>query len=84
MGRRQAELDKAVAEIGGEAYAVSGDVSKPADLDRLYSEVAAKKGKLDVVFANAAAIALDERSTFPSSELLMCLLSPGASLFDDL
>jgi NAD(P)-dependent dehydrogenase (short-subunit alcohol dehydrogenase family) len=46
MGRRQAELDKAVAEIGGEAYAVSGDVSKPADLDRLYSEVAAKKGKL--------------------------------------
>jgi len=52
-GRRQAELDKAVAEIGSNVTAVQGDVSNPNDLDRLYKEVATKKGKLDVLFANA-------------------------------
>lgn len=59
FGRRQAELDKAVAEIGGDVFAVSGDVAKQADLDRLYSEVAKRKGKVDVVFANAAALMLE-------------------------
>jgi NAD(P)-dependent dehydrogenase (short-subunit alcohol dehydrogenase family) len=52
-GRRQAELDKAVAEIGSNVTGVQGDVSNPDDLDRLYKEVATKKGKLDVLFANA-------------------------------
>ncbi|MGA8617584.1 MAG: SDR family oxidoreductase [Candidatus Sulfotelmatobacter sp.] len=52
-GRRQAELDKAVAEIGSNVTAVQGDVSNLDDLDRLYKEVATKKGKLDVLFANA-------------------------------
>ena len=52
-GRRQAELDKAVAEIGDNVTAVQGDVSNLDDLDRLYKDVAAKKGKLDVLFANA-------------------------------
>jgi NAD(P)-dependent dehydrogenase (short-subunit alcohol dehydrogenase family) len=53
MGRRQAELDKAVLEIGGNVVAVRGDVSNLDDLDRLYREVATKKDKLDVLFANA-------------------------------
>jgi NAD(P)-dependent dehydrogenase (short-subunit alcohol dehydrogenase family) len=52
-GRRQAELDKAVAEIGSNVTAVQGDVSNLDDLDRLYKEVTTKKGKLDVLFANA-------------------------------
>ena len=52
-GRRRAELDKAVAEIGSNVTAVQGDVSNLDDLDRLYKEVAAKKGRLDVLFANA-------------------------------
>jgi NAD(P)-dependent dehydrogenase (short-subunit alcohol dehydrogenase family) len=52
-GRRQAELDKAVAEIGSNVTAVQGDVANLDDLDRLYKEVAAKKSKLDVLFANA-------------------------------
>ena len=55
-GRRQAELDKAVAEIGSNVTAVQGDVSNLDDLDRLYKEVAAKKGKLDVLFANAGIV----------------------------
>ena len=52
-GRRKAELDKAVAEIGSNATAVQGDVSNLDDLDRLYKEVATKKGRIDVLFANA-------------------------------
>ncbi|MGD0961765.1 MAG: glucose 1-dehydrogenase [Methylomonas sp.] len=52
-GRRQAELDAAVAEIGGNAIGVQGDVSKLADLDKLYAEVKAKFGHIDIVFANA-------------------------------
>jgi NAD(P)-dependent dehydrogenase (short-subunit alcohol dehydrogenase family) len=55
-GRRQAELDKAVAEIGTNVTAVRTDVSKLEDLDRLYNEVAAKKGKIDILFANAGIV----------------------------
>lgn len=53
-GRRQAELDAAVAAIGHGAIGVQGDVSKLADLDRLYDVVKEKHGRVDVVFANAA------------------------------
>lgn len=52
-GRRQAELDKAVSEIGRNVTAVQGDTSNPDDIDRLYREVEAKRGKVDIVFANA-------------------------------
>src|SRR6201995_1470680 len=52
-GRRQTELDKAVAEIGENVTAVKADISKLDALDRLY-ETVAKKGKIDVLFAGAA------------------------------
>src|SRR5258706_8371022 len=52
-GRRQKELDEAVKAIGGNVSGVRGDVSKLADLDRLYETVAEVKGRLDIVFANA-------------------------------
>src|SRR5271154_7179054 len=52
-GRRQVELDAAAKEIGRNVTAVQGDVTKSADLDRLYQTVKAKKGGLDIVFANA-------------------------------
>lgn len=52
-GRRQAELDQAVVQIGKNITAVQGDVSNLDDLDRLYKEIAAKKAKLDLLFANA-------------------------------
>ncbi len=53
VGRRQAVLDKAVAEIGGDAVAVQADVSRQADLDRVYEVVRSSKGRLDILFANA-------------------------------
>jgi NAD(P)-dependent dehydrogenase (short-subunit alcohol dehydrogenase family) len=53
VGRRQAILDAAVAEIGGDVVAVQADVSKAADLDRVYEAVRASKGKIDILVANA-------------------------------
>ena len=55
-GRSQAELDAAVKEIGGNVTGVQGDGSKQGDRDRLYAAVADAGRRLDVVFANAAAI----------------------------
>ena len=52
-GRRQKELDAAVNELGDNAAGVQGDVGKLADLDRLYEVVRAKKGRIDVLYANA-------------------------------
>src|SRR5437899_2316498 len=53
-GRREAELAAAVKEIGKNITAVRGDVANLADLDRLFEQIKREKGKLDVVFANAA------------------------------
>jgi NAD(P)-dependent dehydrogenase (short-subunit alcohol dehydrogenase family) len=52
-GRREPELADAAAQLGPRAVAVPGDVGLPADLDRLYAEVAAAGNGLDVVVANA-------------------------------
>src|SRR5690625_20683 len=52
-GRRQSSLDEAVDEIGSRVTAVQGDVSRLADLDRLFEIVRAEHGRIDVLFANA-------------------------------
>ena len=52
-GRRQAELDAAVEQIGKNVAGVLGDVSSLADLDRLYATVEQQKGHIDILFANA-------------------------------
>ena len=52
-GRRQRELDAAVADVGHGARGVQGDVASLADLDRLYDVVRAEAGRIDVLFANA-------------------------------
>lgn len=52
-GRRQAELDAAVKQIGKNVTAVQSDASKLEDLDHLYDIVKAEKGALDIVVANA-------------------------------
>src|SRR5258705_4821063 len=54
-GRRRAELDAAVKQIGRNVTDVQGDVANPADLDRLYAAVRKEKGRVDVLFANAGA-----------------------------
>jgi len=52
-GRRQSELDAAVAEIGKNITSIQGDVSNLADLDRLYNTVKEQKDHNDILFANA-------------------------------
>lgn len=52
-GRRQAELDAAVKELGPQATGVRSDVSKLADLDHLFEVVRQKKDRIDILFANA-------------------------------
>lgn len=53
-GRRRAELDAAAKSIGPGAEGVEGDVSRLADLDRLFETIRGKHGRLDVLFANTA------------------------------
>ena len=52
-GRHKAELDAAVEAVGERAIGVESDVSKLDDLDRLYEEIEARSGRLDIVVANA-------------------------------
>lgn len=52
-GRRRHELDRAIAEIGEGAMGIRADSAKLEDLDRLYEQVAADAGRIDVLFANA-------------------------------
>src|SRR5271156_5740872 len=52
-GRRQSELDAAAKELGGNGAALPGDVANLADLDRLFDAIRERKGRVDVLFANA-------------------------------
>ena len=54
--RREAALTKVAEEIkaaGGEAFAVSTDISKPEDPERLMELVLKKYGKIDILINNA-------------------------------
>ncbi|MCS3416486.1 NAD(P)-dependent dehydrogenase (short-subunit alcohol dehydrogenase family) [Pseudomonas sp. BIGb0450] len=53
VGRRQEELDKALQIIGAGTVAIQGDISNLDDLDRIYAQVKADKGRIDILFANA-------------------------------
>ncbi|MEA1649520.1 SDR family oxidoreductase [Nitrospirillum sp. BR 11164] len=52
-GRRAPELQAAVAAIGPNATGVQADSAKAEDLNRLYEQVKAQAGRIDVLFANA-------------------------------
>lgn len=62
-GRRGPELEAAAKRIGKNVTPVQGDVSKLADLDRLYEVVRREKDRIDILFANAG---LATKSTFGS------------------
>lgn len=52
-GRRKAELDRAVAELGAHATGIQADSASLADLDRVYAKIKADEATLDILFANA-------------------------------
>lgn len=68
VGRRQEELDKAAAELGAGVTAVRGDVTEPADLDRLFETVRARHGRIDVLFANAGVGRLEPLGAITEAE----------------
>jgi NAD(P)-dependent dehydrogenase (short-subunit alcohol dehydrogenase family) len=51
-GRDQKTLDEAAKAIGGDTLAVKADVSKLDEIDKFFTQVAAKFGKIDALFAN--------------------------------
>ena len=52
-GRRRSELDRAVDEIGAGAVGVQADAANMADIDRLFAQVKAADGRIDVLALNA-------------------------------
>lgn len=57
--RREAALEKVAEEIkaaGGEVYAVSTDISKPKDPEKLMEAVIEKYGKIDILVNNAGVL----------------------------
>ncbi|MDQ0700357.1 SDR family NAD(P)-dependent oxidoreductase [Streptomyces anulatus] len=51
-GRRKAELNTAVAQIGSRGIGIQSDASRLDNLDRLFAEIAKRSGGLDIVVAN--------------------------------
>ncbi|MGJ7043336.1 NAD(P)-dependent dehydrogenase (short-subunit alcohol dehydrogenase family) [Shinella sp. BE166] len=52
-GRRQAELDRAVGELGSSASAIRADAASKADMLRVADTIKGAHGRLDILFANA-------------------------------
>ncbi|RXH09357.1 SDR family oxidoreductase [Bradyrhizobium guangzhouense] len=52
-GRRQEELDVASAALGPNAMAIQGDIARIPDIDRTIEMIRSRKGRLDILFANA-------------------------------
>jgi NAD(P)-dependent dehydrogenase (short-subunit alcohol dehydrogenase family) len=52
-GRSQKTLDEASKILGKDALVVQADVAKLPEIDKLFSAVSAKLGKIDVLFVNA-------------------------------
>lgn len=55
-GRRQAELDAAVAQVGN-ATGIAVDSSRLDQLDALYARIRREHGRLDVLYVNAGGAA---------------------------
>ncbi|MCG8435350.1 MAG: SDR family oxidoreductase [Gammaproteobacteria bacterium] len=55
FGRNAETLEQAKTSLGGDTIAVQGDVTRLTDLDKLFKEVQARFGKIDVLVVNAGA-----------------------------
>lgn len=52
-GRRQEQLDAALASLGDRATAIPADVANAADLADLFKQIESRHGRIDVLVANA-------------------------------
>ena len=53
FGRDEKTLKLASEELGSDTVVIQGDVTRLADLDRLYRETTERLGKIDILVANA-------------------------------
>ena len=53
FGRRIDVLENAVQQLGPNARAIPGDITRQEDLDHLYAQVEKEHGQIDILFANA-------------------------------
>jgi NAD(P)-dependent dehydrogenase (short-subunit alcohol dehydrogenase family) len=56
IGRRQAELDAAKAEIGRNVSTIQADITDLDALDRVFAHIKAEKGALDIVVTSAGLV----------------------------
>lgn len=56
VGRRQAELDATQAELGDNVSTIRADITDLDDLDRLFAQVKAEKGVIDILVASAGSV----------------------------
>ena len=64
-GRDEKTLAEAAASIGRDTLAVRADVSRLADLDRLFARTKERFGPIDVLFVNAGGPRSSPRSSRP-------------------
>ncbi|GHO97985.1 putative oxidoreductase YkvO [Reticulibacter mediterranei] len=69
MGRRQSELDHAVQAIGRNITAVQGDISRLADIQRMYKTIQQHHKQIHVVFANAGVTAFSPLTEVTEEQL---------------
>lgn len=69
MGRRVSELDDAAKEIGPRVTAIAGDITRSADLDRVYAAIRERGRGLDVLFANAGFASFATIETMTEADL---------------
>lgn len=72
FARSEEGLAETVKSLGPNAHAVRGDVTRGADLERLFQETRQRFGGIDILFANAAVVKL------------MPLADTTEALFDEL
>jgi NAD(P)-dependent dehydrogenase (short-subunit alcohol dehydrogenase family) len=75
----QAELDKAVSRIGKNITAIPADISRIEDIERLYIAVVAKRGKIDILFADTCIV--ETTNTGPRG--LYCVVQKALPFLND-
>jgi NAD(P)-dependent dehydrogenase (short-subunit alcohol dehydrogenase family) len=63
IGRNQETLDSALAQLGDDFIAINADVTRLADLERVFKKTYEQFGKIDVIVANAGGGAVGTVST---------------------
>src|ERR1700722_9949307 len=68
VGRNQETLASSVAQLGDNFIAINADVTKLADLERVFKETSEKFGKIDVIVANAGGGAVGTVATLSEAD----------------